>query len=153
MFVTLSLALSFNKIEDKCLEKNNQTSAPVQNKNSRPKNVFGENLEKCAGDPVSGFYRTGSCQTGPEDQGTHTVCAILTQDFLDFTKLKGNDLSTPALQYGFPGLKAGQRWCLCAARWLEAHQAGKAPPVALTATHLKTLDVVPLNILKIYEKK
>ncbi len=99
------------------------------------RNVLGEALEDCSRDPMTGFYRNGCCNTGPEDRGSHTVCAIVTEDFLAFSKARGNDLSTPMPAYGFPGLKAGDRWCLCAPRWQEAFAAGKAPRVALKATH------------------
>lgn len=112
-----------------------------------PKNVLGGALETCGTDPVTGFYRDGCCQTGPDDIGVHTVCAVLTEDFLDFTASRGNDLSTPRLEFGFPGLKPGDRWCLCASRWLEAYEAGCAPKVALRATHARTLDIVPLGAL------
>lgn len=111
-------------------------------------NILGTELKECGRDPITGFFRDGSCQTGPSDSGVHTVCAELTQEFLDFTKSKGNDLSTPRPQFGFAGLKPGQRWCLCAARWLEAHEAGKAPPVSLEATHQRSLETVPLEALK-----
>lgn len=114
------------------------------------KNVLGTELKPCGMDPLTGFYRTGSCETGPDDRGVHTVCAVLTDEFLEFTKSKGNDLSSPLPQFGFPGLKAGQRWCLCAARWLEAERAGRAPKVVLEATHEKTLSTVPLDTLKKY---
>ncbi len=114
------------------------------------KNVLGTELKPCGMDPLTGFYRTGSCETGPDDRGVHTVCAVLTDEFLEFTKSKGNDLSRPLPQFGFPGLKAGQRWCLCAARWLEAERAGRAPKVVLEATHEKTLSTVPLDTLKKY---
>jgi uncharacterized protein (DUF2237 family) len=114
------------------------------------KNVLGTDLKPCGMDPLTGFYRTGSCETGPDDRGVHTVCAVLTDEFLEFTKSKGNDLSRPLPQFGFPGLKAGQRWCLCAARWLEAEKAGSAPQVVLEATHEKTLSTVPLDTLKKY---
>jgi uncharacterized protein len=130
-----------------------EKTAMVENQTLKSENVLGEDLEICGQDPVTGFYRTGYCQTGPEDRGTHTVCAVLTQEFLDYTKSKGNDLSTPAPEYGFPGLKPGQRWCLCAIRWLEAYRAGKAPPVILSATHQKTLDVIPSVVLKSFEFK
>ncbi len=110
------------------------------------KNVLGQPLESCSQNPKTGFYRNGSCETGPTDTGTHTVCAVMTQEFLDFTKSKGNDLSTP--QQGFSGLKAGQRWCLCAARWREAFEAGKAPGVVLAATHHTTLKLIDLDALK-----
>lgn len=111
------------------------------------KNVFGEELEVCCTNPLTGFYRDGSCKTGPQDLGTHTVCAVITLEFLDFTLSRGNDLMTPRPEYLFPGLKAGDRWCLCALRWLEAYQAGKAPLVILEATHEKTLELIPMNVL------
>ncbi len=111
------------------------------------KNVFGADLITCSVDPLTGFFRDGDCSTGPEDLGTHTVCAIMTEEFLDFTKSRGNDLSTPRPAYDFPGLKSGDRWCLCARRWLEAYQANKAPGVILEATNEKTLEIIPLDIL------
>lgn len=121
-------------------------------KNKEQKNVLGTKLIPCGMDPITGFYRTGTCETGPDDRGVHTVCAELTNDFLEFTKSQGNDLSTPLPRFGFPGLKAGQRWCLCAARWAEAEKAGSAPKVILESTHEKTLSVVPLETLKKYHK-
>lgn len=111
-------------------------------------NVLGEPLADCSHDPKTGFFRTGCCDTGPSDRGLHTVCAVVTEEFLAFSKARGNDLSTPRPEFAFPGLRPGDRWCLCAARWLEAHEAGVAPRVALTATHLRTLDIVPLDALK-----
>jgi len=111
------------------------------------KNVFGENIITCSTSPMTGFYRDGCCSTGEEDLGIHTVCAVMTDEFLEFSKLAGNDLSTPAPHFMFPGLKAGDRWCLCAARWVEAHKAGKAPKVVLEATHEKTLELVSLDEL------
>ncbi len=108
-------------------------------------NVLGGPLDLCSASPTTGFYRTGCCETGPDDLGLHTVCAEMTEDFLVFSRARGNDLSTP--QPGFPGLQAGDRWCLCAARWREAHEAGMAPRVVLSATNEKTLDVVPLEVL------
>ena len=110
-------------------------------------NIFRKELEVCCTKPLTGFYRDGYCKTGPQDLGTHTVCAVITQEFLDYTFSRGNDLITPRPEYLFPGLKAGDRWCLCALRWLEAYQAGKAPLVILEATHLKTLEVIPMDIL------
>ena len=110
-------------------------------------NVLGEELETCSIQPLTGFYRTGCCETGPDDVGRHTVCAIMTADFLEFSRSRGNDLSTPAPQFGFPGLKAGDRWCLCLARWVEAYQANKAPWVLLRATHESVRKVVPMEIL------
>jgi uncharacterized protein (DUF2237 family) len=111
------------------------------------KNVFGENIITCSTSPMTGFYRDGCCSTSEEDLGIHTVCAVMTDEFLEFSKLAGNDLSTPAPHFMFPGLKAGDRWCLCAARWVEAHKAGKAPKVVLEATHEKTLELVSLDEL------
>jgi len=111
-------------------------------------NVFGEPLETCGEDPVTGFFRDGCCNTSAQDLGSHTVCVELTQAFLEYSRSRGNDLMTPVPAYGFPGLKAGQRWCLCAARWLEAHKAGKAPRVYLRRTHRKALDTVPMEILR-----
>ena len=112
------------------------------------KNVLGFDLELCGSDPVTGFYRDGCCNTGPGDVGTHTVCAILTDEFLEFSRSKGNDLITPRPEFGFPGLKAGDQWCLCALRWEEARDAGKAPRVKLTSTNLKTLQLVYMEDLK-----
>ena len=112
------------------------------------KNVLGETLEACSRSPNTGFFRNGCCDTGPADHGSHTVCAIMTEEFLAFSKYVGNDLSTPIEEYGFPGLQDGDNWCLCAARFLQAHQDGFAPKVLLRSTHLHALDVVPLDILK-----
>jgi uncharacterized protein (DUF2237 family) len=112
------------------------------------RNVLGEPLESCSRDPLTGYYRDGCCNTGPEDRGSHTVCALLTNEFLAFSKASGNDLSTPMPQYGFPGLKAGDRWCLCAPRWQEAFLAGAAPRVALKATHEGALAHCALADLK-----
>lgn len=106
------------------------------------KNVLGTPLETCSTEPLTGFYRDGCCHTGPEDLGTHTVCAVMTQAFLDFTRERGNDLSTPRPEFRFPGLSEGDRWCLCASRWKEAYDAGCAPYVHLAATHERTLDIV-----------
>jgi hypothetical protein len=111
-------------------------------------NVLGGVLEPCSTQPVTGFYRDGCCNTGAEDIGLHTVCVVLTAEFLLFSKSRGNDLSTPMPQYGFPGLKEGDRWCLCASRWKEAFEANVAPQVVLEATHAVTLHVVPLADLK-----
>ncbi len=113
-------------------------------------NVVGGDLQECGTDPVTGFYRDGCCGTGAEDTGSHTVCAIVTEEFLEFSKRAGNDLSTPMPQFGFRGLKPGDRWCLCAARWLEAEQAGHAPGIVLAATHEQALEVVPIDKLLEY---
>jgi uncharacterized protein len=112
---------------------------------SEAKNVLGGELQVCCTDPMTGFYRTGKCETGLDDRGVHVVCAKVTDEFLAYTKAQGNDLSTP--NFGFPGLKAGDRWCLCAARWKEALEAGAAPSVDLAATHIAALDIVSLDDL------
>jgi uncharacterized protein (DUF2237 family) len=113
-----------------------------------PRNVLGERLESCSLKPMTGFYRDGCCDTGREDLGSHTVCAVMTAAFLDFSRSRGNDLSTPMPQYGFPGLRPGDRWCLCAPRWREAFDAGCAPRVALRATHEGALEHCSLTDLK-----
>jgi hypothetical protein len=113
-----------------------------------PRNVFGEPLEHCSRSPLTGFTRTGACETGTEDIGSHTVCVQVTAEFLAFSRARGNDLSTPLPAYGFPGLKPGDRWCLCAARWQEALAAGQAPRVLLRATHARALETVALEDLK-----
>jgi len=110
-------------------------------------NVAGGSLLPCSADPVTGFYRDGCCATGPEDVGSHTVCAVMTAEFLAFSARAGNDLSTPRPQWGFQGLSPGDRWCVCAARWLEAYEAGFAPAVVLGATHARALDIVPIDAL------
>ncbi|MEE4273053.1 MAG: DUF2237 domain-containing protein [Thermoanaerobaculales bacterium] len=112
-----------------------------------PTNVLGGELEDCCSDPLTGFYRDGRCRTGPEDTGRHVVCAEMTDEFLDYTRRRGNDLSTPRPELGFAGLNAGDRWCLCADRWREAAAAGVAPPVVLSATEIHALDVIPLELL------
>lgn len=113
-------------------------------------NVLGTALAPCSNDPVTGFFRDGSCNTCAADQGSHTVCAIMTAEFLAFSKYVGNDLSTPRPEFRFPGLGAGDRWCLCAARFLQAHDEGCAPGVHLAGTHQRALDIVPLDILRRY---
>ena len=110
-------------------------------------NVVGGELLPCSEDPLTGFYRDGCCSTGPEDVGSHTVCAVMTDEFLAFSKAAGNDLSTPHPEWGFDGLKEGDCWCLCASRWLEAYEAGAAPQVVLGATHARALEVVPIEAL------
>lgn len=112
------------------------------------KNVLGTELEVCGLDPLTGFYRDGRCNTGADDGGVHTVCAVMTDDFLAFSKAQGNDLSTPNPAFGFAGLKAGDQWCLCADRWAEAFSAGQAPDVVLAATHARTLEWVSLSELQ-----
>ena len=117
---------------------------------SDAKNVLGSPLEACCTDPMTGFYRDGICRTGAGDLGAHVVCAQVTEEFLAFTRAQGNDLSTPAPQFNFPGLKPGDRWCLCAARWQEALDQGMAPPVVLAATHALALEYVSLSDLQRY---
>lgn len=118
------------------------------NGHSEPKNVLGGFLQPCCFNPLTGFYRNGACDTGNEDVGLHVVCAQMTEEFLRFTRSRGNDLTTPAPEYDFPGLKAGDKWCLGVYRWREALQAGVAPPVVLRATHRNALEVVTLEELK-----
>lgn len=110
--------------------------------------MLGEALGPCCSDPMTGFFRDGSCRTGPDDLGSHTVCARVTEEFLAFSRARGNDLVTPRPEYGFPGLKPGDGWCLCAMRWREALEAGCAPPVVLEACHERCLDVVALEDLE-----
>jgi uncharacterized protein (DUF2237 family) len=114
------------------------------------RNVLGAELVPCSLDPVTGFFRNGCCETGPHDVGMHTVCAVMTAEFLAFSKRMGNDLSTPRPDLGFPGLNPGDRWCLCAPRWKEALDEGAAPQVVLESTHEETLAIVPLGVLKDY---
>ena len=113
-------------------------------------NVLGDELQPCSTDPMTGFYRTGCCDTGAEDMGVHTVCAVVTAEFLRFSAAAGNDLSTPHPEFGFAGLQPGDRWCLCASRWAEAHAAGVAPPVVLAATHARTVEWVDLADLRVH---
>jgi uncharacterized protein (DUF2237 family) len=113
-------------------------------------NVLGQELLPCSNAPLTGFFRNGCCETGPDDLGLHTVCAVMTAEFLAFSRRAGNDLSTPRPDLHFPGLKPGDRWCLCAPRWKEALDAGAAPGVVLEATHEETLAIVTLDVLKAY---
>jgi hypothetical protein len=114
-------------------------------------NVWGEPLIPCSNQPLTGFYRNGCCDTSEEDQGCHTVCAVTTSEFLEFSKQAGNDLSTPRPMWNFPGVNPGEKWCLCASRWMEAYRHGKAPMVDLNATHKKTLEIIPLEILERFD--
>lgn len=111
-------------------------------------NVLDGPLKPCAFDPMTGFFRNGCCDTGPADRGRHTVCVRITAEFLAFSRAHGNDLSTPRPEFGFPGLRPGDRWCLCATRWQEAHEAGVAPRVVLASTHKATLRLIPLDLLR-----
>lgn len=114
------------------------------------RNVLGEDLESCGTDPMTGFYRDGCCSTGPEDVGSHTICAVMTAEFLEHQRSIGNDLSTPMPVYRFPGLVPGDRWCVTARNWLRAHQDGAAAPVVLAATHENVLELIPLSVLQQY---
>jgi uncharacterized protein (DUF2237 family) len=114
------------------------------------RNALGGPLESCGTDPLTGFYRDGCCRTGPEDIGSHTVCAVVSEEFLEYQQSIGNDLSTPVPEYGFPGLEPGDRWCVTARNWLRAHEAGVAAFVVLAATSEQSLQVVPLDVLEQY---
>jgi uncharacterized protein len=113
-------------------------------------NVFGEKLESCSEEPLTGFYRDGCCNTSDADYGQHTVCVQVSQAFLEYSRFRGNDLTTPVKEFGFPGLKPGDRWCLCAQRWLEAYEHDMAPKIHLAATHQRATEVIPLEVLKEY---
>ena len=134
------------KADGNCLLESCPTNKPVQHP-SVEVNVWSTPLEPCSTEPLTGFYRDSYCRTGDNDRGVHVVCATMTDEFLTYTKNKGNDLRTPAPQYGFSGLKTGDKWCLCAARWLEAYHDGVAPTVDLSATSKIALDTVPLSTL------
>ena len=114
----------------------------------KQKNVFGEEIETCCESPITGFFRDGFCHTDDTDEGVHTICVSMTKDFLEFSKSKGNDLSTPRPEFNFPGLKEGDGWCLCAESWVEAYEVSMAPKLYIKRTNLRTLDIVPLDILK-----
>jgi len=113
-------------------------------------NVFGETLELCCENPITGFYRDGKCNTNKDDVGSHTVCIKVTKEFLEYSRFRGNDLSTAIPELGFKGLKSGDSWCLCASRWLEAEESNMAPRIHLKKTHIKALDIVPMELLKKY---
>jgi len=122
-----------------------------KSKMTAPKNVFGDELALCCSDPMTGYFRNGFCMTIKDDYGTHIVCAKVTDDFLQYSKSLGNDLITPLPEHNFPGLKAGDQWCLCISRWMEAVHAGHAPPINLAATHQKALEYVSLEVLQQYD--
>lgn len=111
-------------------------------------NILGGKLEPCSLDPITGFFRDGCCNTCDQDVGSHTVCVEVTLDFLEYSRFAGNDLTTPHLEFDFPGLKEGDRWCLCANRWLEAHEKGMAPRIFLKNTHRKAMEIIPEALLK-----
>jgi len=119
-------------------------------KKSRQMNIHGRPLELCSQDPLTGFFRNGCCDTDNHDRGLHTVCVILTDEFLKFSLEVGNDLSTPRPEFDFPGLKPGQKWCLCANRWLEAYESGVAPPIITESTNIKTLDIIDFETIALY---
>jgi uncharacterized protein (DUF2237 family) len=119
-------------------------------KKSRQMNIHGRPLELCSQDPLTGFFRNGCCDTDNHDRGLHTVCVILTDEFLKFSLEVGNDLSTPRPEFDFPGLKSGQKWCLCANRWLEAYESGVAPPIITESTNIKTLDIIDFETIALY---
>ena len=146
LFFLVSLSSS-NSCRDPTIITTTTTSSSMS---TSALNVLGGTLRCCCLQPKTGFLRNGFCETGPHDRGKHTVCAIMTNEFLSFTRRLGNDLSTPVPQYGFPGLKPGDNWCLCVSRWKEAMQAGVAPPVVLEATNIASLEVVTLEQLKEY---
>jgi uncharacterized protein (DUF2237 family) len=141
----LASDLLYRRREDLCLTRQERFGGFEPSRN-----VFGGRLESCSVKPMTGFLRNGCCDTGPEDVGSHTVCAVMTAEFLEFSKARGNDLSTPVPAFGFPGLKPGDRWCLCAPRWQEAFEAGQAPRVVLRATHEGALQYCSLADLKRY---
>jgi uncharacterized protein (DUF2237 family) len=114
------------------------------------RNVLGGPLKICSSDPLTGFYRDGSCRTGPQDVGSHTICAVVSAEFLHYQENIGNDLSTPIPEYDFPGLQPGDRWCVTAHNWLRSHEAGVAAFVVLASTHERALEVVPLDVLRLY---
>jgi len=151
LFVS-TITLGQNKEAQKNCLITKETTTSTLNKNKmkkQEKNVFGTALEMASLEPLTGFYRDGFCSTGDADTGIHVVAAVLTDEFLNYSKSKGNDLITPNLKYGFPGLKSGDVWCLCANRWKEALKAGVAPPVILKATNEKALDIISLDDLKL----
>jgi uncharacterized protein (DUF2237 family) len=139
--------LAPNAMGQQC-EHPSEESRMDKEERTESKNVLGQPLQQCGCNPMTGFYRDGFCQTGARDVGSHTVCAVITEEFLAFTKKRGNDLSTPAPHFNFPGLKSGDRWCLCVSRWKEAYDAGVAPPVILEATHERALRVASINELR-----
>jgi len=144
--------LAFISLSPLLLQDNDSTKMEIENKN-KAKNVLGAELEPCCFEPKTGWYRDGFCNTNSRDLGDHVVCAVLTDDFLNHSFKCGNDLINPKPQYSFPGLKAGDKWCLCISRWKEAMMAGVAPPVILQSTHIKTLEIVSLEDLKKHEAK
>ena len=147
----VTVAQSNHKVDQNCIIANDTKKNKInnQNMNSQQKNVFGDHLEIASSNPLTGFYRNGFCSTGDDDHGIHVVAAVMTEQFLNYSKSMGNDLITPNLNYGFPGLKPGDIWCLCAKRYKEALGKGVAPPVLLKSTNTKTLNYISLDELKL----
>lgn len=151
LFAILSIFVTnFARAQNTCLGLKEDIAMCAKQED---KNVFGGDLALCCNDPVTGFYRNGFCQTGQADIGTHVACAVVTDEFLEFSRDKGNDLITPRPEYDFPGLKAGDKWCLCAGRWTEALEGGVAPKLVLEATHEKMREYVSLEVLEKYAMK
>ncbi len=128
-------------------------TSPIPAARLPARNVFNEPIIPCSFKPLTGFFRDGCCKTGDDDVGTHVVCAVMTEEFLAFSVERGNDLVTPVPEWGFPGLRAGDKWCLCALRWVEAWQAGMAPPVVLESTNYHALDVISLTVLQAHASR
>ncbi len=147
MVVTATCVLAPDAMGQQC-ERPREENSMDKEEGTESKNVLGQPLQQCGCTPMTGFYRDGFCETGARDIGSHTVCAVMTEEFLTFTRGRGNDLSTPAPHFNFPGLKSGDRWCLCVSRWKEAYDAGVAPPVILEATHEGALRVADINELQ-----
>ena len=147
----MAVAQSISRVDQNCRIAKNAKKNEInkQNMNSQQKNVFGDHLEIASSNPLTGFYRDGFCSTGDDDHGIHVVAAVMTEQFLNYSKSMGNDLITPNLNYGFPGLKPGDIWCLCAKRYKEALGKGVAPPVLLKSTNTKTLNYISLDELKL----
>ena len=146
--VSVSIFAQTVKTKNKKSSSSNACLAMPSQDKSPALNVLNSKLQTCCSTPVTGFFRDGRCDTGPSDNGIHVVCAQVTDAFLQFSKKNGNDLITPFPAFGFVGLKAGDKWCLCAARWKEAYEAGVAPPIVLESTHIKMLEFVTLDVLK-----
>ncbi|MEL6389005.1 MAG: DUF2237 domain-containing protein [Bacteroidota bacterium] len=145
LFGFFTLFVQESQAQQNCLQPMHEKDTSLQSQN-----VFGEPLESCCLDPMTGYFRDGFCHTGPSDLGTHVVCAIVTDEFLAYSQSRGNDLITPRPDYRFPGLKAGDGWCLCISRWLEAERAGVAPPIRLASTHKNALQYCDLELLQKY---
>jgi uncharacterized protein (DUF2237 family) len=150
---TLALAIDYPYLQKILLKNVNLDKYPILKKELTMKNIFGEPLESCCTNPKTGFYRDGFCRTNQEDNGKHVVCAIVTAEFLEFSRRQGNDLSTPRPEYLFPGLQPGDKWCLCALRWKEAFEAGCAPKVVLEATDERALEYIDINNLILHAVK